>query len=71
MGVETKITCDHCDADLSTGGNQQRRTIVLSDMSRPVNFDFPVTAMMIEPLGPYYFCGLRCLSHWLEKRIGK
>jgi len=68
MTAKTKITCDHCGADLTTTSNYTGTRIVLASEDIPPcaggSTSMPVHPEFEEPL---HFCGWRCLSEWVRK----
>lgn len=70
MGRVTTVTCDHCEADLTTTSNCDDFRIVVKSERIP-SAGGVVTAMHIEPdySSPKYFCGNRCFSEWAKRNL--
>lgn len=64
-----RITCDRCEANLTSTGNCEDFRLLLSPEAIPSVGGF-VTAMVMLPAldRDYHFCGWKCLVGWvLEK----
>lgn len=76
MGKIVQITCDGCGEDLTYTGNCEDYYLVVSYSSKVplyVKEGLPggvVTAVAIAPpiKCNHYFCDLRCLDHWSDRR---
>src|SRR5688500_12856702 len=70
MGKVVKVTCDGCGKDLTTRTNSVDYRLVLGSESKPGYGEGAYTDMAIYPPTDrtYYFCDLRCLDHWLDRK---
>lgn len=65
---EIKITCDHCNRDLTTTGSMPDYRICLSAESMPHDTNVIYSVMVYPPFDrDKFFCGLECLKKWLLK----
>lgn len=68
MPLESKITCDHCNADLTFSRGGYDHCLKLSDREYGPLGNI-VLDYLIYPIidKDKYFCGLGCLKKWTEK----
>jgi hypothetical protein len=73
MGMNLKITCDGCGADITTRTNSVDYRLVLESESKPGYGGGAYTDMMKYPpvKRPFYFCDLLCLDHWRDREHHK
>lgn len=66
---QSKVTCDNCNADLSDAGPRPEYRLVL-DAERIPNSGRLLYAVYVVPAvdRQHHFCGLGCLSKWIEKK---
>lgn len=67
MPIETKITCDACNKDLTYTGNCEDYRISVKNEHIPSRRDMAaVTLMAISPplKGNMYFCGVSCIKKY-------
>lgn len=64
-----KITCDHCERDLTYSGGCVEHSLVLSDRHFSGPPGPPVIDVYFVPLleEDKHFCDFRCLNEWLKK----
>jgi hypothetical protein len=62
-----KITCDRCEADLTTTGNCEDYRLALVNERVPSRGG-ATTDMIVYPLinVDMHFCGLTCLTEWVN-----
>lgn len=67
--INTKITCDNCEKDLSTTNNCTDYRLVLRDESIPPKSGFVTLVARYPSLrdGQKDFCGIGCLRVWISK----
>lgn len=69
-----KVTCDHCDKDLTSTGNcEDWRLVLANERVHSWSPSGIVTAMHVPPSldRSHHFCGLGCLHAWIEKLTEK
>jgi len=65
---KTKVSCDHCEADLSCAGAHPAYRLVLQSESLPSDSPIKFAVRVHPPINnPHHFCGLTCLKAWATK----
>lgn len=69
MPIETKITCDYCQRDITYSRGGYDHSLVLSDRKYGPDSQYVFTYYMEPCLDKdKYFCGFGCLKEWLKKQ---
>lgn len=64
----TKVTCDACERDLSSTGNQVNHRLALrSETLRAETGDLSTLFVPPEINREHHFCDLSCVCRWLAK----
>lgn len=72
MGIETKITCDECQADITATGAMPGFRLKLSCESLPQIGASSYAVMVYPPLDhTHYFCGMDCIGVWMSKQTNQ
>lgn len=67
MGRDVEVSCDVCEADLTSTGNCVDYRLVLVSERRASVGGFVTDVAIAPPVDrAYYFCGLWCLAEWIS-----
>jgi len=63
----TKITCDHCERDITEGGSSLEFRLVLSQERLANHTGYESAVMVYPPLKhTMHFCNKACLADWIK-----
>lgn len=70
MSVDTKITCDCCNADLTETGSMPKFSLRISAEEIPHSTDIVFGVLVYPPIGSdKHFCDLKCMHSWLSNKL--
>lgn len=70
MPKQTKITCDACNADITSSFNHPTFRLVLHAESLPITSNWVHASLVHPPIEhDLYFCNLACLKAWITENV--